>query len=82
MPTSVHLPKPLLAAVDRRARALKMSRNRLIVQLLERELGANSKWSPEFFATLSTSGPEVSAGVREMTKAIEKHRTSKKPVRL
>jgi metal-responsive CopG/Arc/MetJ family transcriptional regulator len=65
MPTSVHLPKPLLAAVDRRARALKMSRNRLIVQLLERELAANSEWSPEFFAALSTPGPEVKAGVQE-----------------
>jgi len=30
MPISVHIPKPLLVAVDRRARILKISRNRLI----------------------------------------------------
>ena len=45
MPTSVHIPKPLLVAVDRRARALKISRNRLIVQALEREVTEGSTWS-------------------------------------
>ena len=41
MPTSVHLPKPLLEAVDRRARALQISRNQLVVRALEREVGGD-----------------------------------------
>lgn len=43
MATSVHLPKPLMDAVDRPARALKISRNRLIVKALERELANTSE---------------------------------------
>lgn len=38
MPTSVHIPKPLLVAIDRNARALNITRNRLIVTALEREI--------------------------------------------
>lgn len=32
MPTTVHIPEALLKSVDRRARALGVSRNRLIVR--------------------------------------------------
>jgi hypothetical protein len=39
----VHIPKPLLEAVDPRARALKVSRNKLIVQALEREVTAGAE---------------------------------------
>src|SRR5262249_6183398 len=52
MATSIHIPKTLLDAVDRKARALKMSRNRLIVRALERELTSGADWSPEFFERL------------------------------
>ena len=53
MPTSVHIPKPLLLQVDRKARALQISRNRLIVRALEREVTPGSDWSPGFFAKLA-----------------------------
>lgn len=82
MPTSVHIPKPLLVAVDRRARALKISRNRLIVQALEREVTEGSKWSPDFFDRLESVQPDVEEATDEMVKAIQKQRRSKKPVRL
>jgi metal-responsive CopG/Arc/MetJ family transcriptional regulator len=49
MSTSIHIPKPVLEAVDRKARALKMSRNRLILRALEREFTPGSDWSPGFF---------------------------------
>ena len=64
MPTSVHIPKPLLVAVDRRARALKISRNRLIVQALEREVTEGTSWTPDFFDRLESSelGVENAAG--------------------
>jgi len=82
MPTSVHIPKPLLVAVDRKARALKISRNRLIVQALEREVTEGSNWSPEFFARLESADTNVEDAADEMLKAIQGRRSSKKPVRL
>lgn len=82
MPTSVHLPKPLLDAVDRRARALRISRNRLIVRALERELDAGGDWSPGFFERLEEPGDEVSASVDEMLDHVRRSRRSKGPVDL
>ena len=82
MPTSVHIPKPLLVAVDRKARALKISRNRLIVQALEREVTQSSNWSPDFFAQLGSPEPGVQEAADEMLRAIQGQRRSKKPVRL
>jgi ribbon-helix-helix CopG family protein len=82
MPTSVHIPKPLLAAVDRRARRLRVSRNRVIVQALEKELARESEWSPGFFDELTRIDPDDAAVVDEMRRAIRAHRTSKKPPRL
>jgi hypothetical protein len=80
MATSVHIPKPLLEAVDRRARALKISRNRLIVQALEREVTQGAEWSPGFFSRLEAPSPEVKSAVDDMESAIQKGKSSKKPV--
>ena len=82
MPTSVHIPKPLLVAVDRRARALKISRNRLIVQALEREVTEGSNWSPDFFGRLESTEADIEEAADEMLEAIRTQRRSKKPVRL
>jgi len=82
MPTSVHIPKPLLVAVDRKARALKISRNRLIVQALEREVTQGSDWSPEFFGRLEATESGVEQATDEMLETIQRQRRSKKPVRL
>lgn len=82
MPTSVHIPKPLLVEVDRKARALKISRNRLIVQALEREVAQGSNWSPNFFDRLESPEAGVEDAAHEMLQAIKEHRRSKKPVGL
>lgn len=82
MPTSVHIPKPLLAAVDKKAKTLKISRNRLILQALEREVTAGESWSPDFFTRLGASDPTIEAAADEMLDAIQTHRRSKKPMRL
>jgi hypothetical protein len=82
MPTSVHIPKPLLVAVDRRARALKISRNRLIIQALEREVKGGADWSPDFFERLEDAEPELAATVERMLGEIRQGRRSKGPVRL
>ena len=79
MATSVHIPKTLLEAVDRKARSLKISRNRLIVRALERELTAGSDWSPGFFEQLNAVGPETSKAVDELLNTVRKARTSKPP---
>lgn len=79
MATSIHIPKPLLEAVDRKAQALKISRNRLIVRALERELTAGSDWSPGFFEQLGTVAPETVAAVDELLTSVRQARTSKPP---
>lgn len=82
MSTSVHIPKPLLEAVDRRARALKISRNRLIVKVLEREMGGGAGWSPGFFERLSEVDRSTVSAVDEMVATIRKSRRSKEPRQL
>jgi predicted transcriptional regulator len=82
MSTSVHIPKPLLEAVDRRARALKMSRNRLIVKALEREVSGKSGWSEGFFERLSDVDEATGAAAEEMLSAIRASRRSKEPRQL
>jgi metal-responsive CopG/Arc/MetJ family transcriptional regulator len=80
--TSIHIPKPLLDAVDRRARALKISRNRLIVRALERELTDGADWPQGFFEMLGKADPELVEAVDEMSAAIQSNRRSKGPPKL
>jgi hypothetical protein len=79
MSTSVHLPATLLQAVDRRARALRISRNQLIVRALERELRAGADWSPGFFERLAQADPETAASVDELLAVVRRARRSKPP---
>jgi hypothetical protein len=81
MPTSVHLPQALLKAVDRRARALRISRNQLVIRALERELRDGSDWSPGFFERLRQVDPATAADVDEMMRTVRKGRRSKAPIR-
>jgi len=82
MPTSVHIPPLLLARADRRAQALNISRNRLIVNALEHELAEESSWSPGFIASLREVDQSTASAVNEMMKVIRKARRSKGPPRL
>ena len=80
VPTSVHIPKALLAAADRKAKQLGISRNRLIVQALEREIERG--WSGGFFDKLRSSDPAASDELRESMAVVTANRGSKAPVRL
>jgi hypothetical protein len=82
MPTSIHIPKPLLAAVDRKARALRVSRNRFIVGALQRELSAGAEWSPGFFERLGDVDDAIAQSVNELLAAVTTSRRSKRPVSL
>ncbi len=53
VPTTIHIPAPLLERVDTRAKALGISRNRLIQEALEEKVGARDVWSPEFVQMLA-----------------------------
>lgn len=81
MPTSVHIPRHLLEAADRKARALGVSRNRLIVRALERELAPSAGWTPGFFDALSRVSPETAGAVDALDTAIRKGRRSKRPIK-
>ncbi len=80
MPVRVNIPPPLLASLDRKARALKISRNRLILLALEKEVGPSPDWPPGFFERLSRTDPALARTVDEVLVAIRKSRTSKGPV--
>ena len=83
MPTSVHIPAELLSAADERAKALGISRNRLIVQALARELREGEAWSPGFFGRLSAVSPETASAADELLATIRRDRRSRKgPPRL
>lgn len=79
MPTTVHIPKPLLAAVDRRARALRMSRNRLIVDALERHLVAEAEWAPRFLDELRAVDADTVEAVDDLFEAVTAARRSTAP---
>jgi metal-responsive CopG/Arc/MetJ family transcriptional regulator len=82
MGTSVHIPKPLLAAVDRKAKTLQLSRNKLIIRALEREVKQGSDWSPDFFGRLMQADNDVAAAADEALAIVRASRRSKKPPKL
>jgi predicted transcriptional regulator len=78
--TTVHIPDELLARVDERARAMKMARNRYIVEALRKALNEQSEWSPAFLEALDELEPIE--GVDELEAAIVSKRTRKRAPRL
>ena len=81
MSTTIHLSDDLLAAVDRRAKDLRLTRNRYIVQVLERSLRSDTAWSPAFVEELRAAGQdqELQRTLAEIRAAINANRTSKGP---
>jgi metal-responsive CopG/Arc/MetJ family transcriptional regulator len=79
MPTTVHIPAPLLKSVDRRAKALGISRNRLVVRALEQAVRERSGWTPGFLERLRHVDGETSAAMDELLKHVKQARRSKTP---
>jgi hypothetical protein len=79
MATTVHIPAPLLKSVDRRAKALGVSRNRLIVRALEQAIRERSAWAPEFLQRLREVDGDTSAAVDGLLASIRRARRSKAP---
>jgi hypothetical protein len=82
MPTTVHIPPRLLAAAQRRARTLGISRNRLIVRALEREVADVSSWSPRFLETLRETDSELADAAGRLARETKRLRRSKAPRQL
>ena len=76
--TSLHIPPALLKAVDRRAHALRISRNRFIVRTLENEVARETQWAPGFFEQLTQIEAGDAVAVDELLEAIKAARSRKK----
>jgi metal-responsive CopG/Arc/MetJ family transcriptional regulator len=70
MKISIHIPTLLLEAADQKARTLKISRNRLIIRALEKELMGEADWSPGFFEKLRSVTPETKEAIDELLTVI------------
>jgi predicted transcriptional regulator len=79
MPTTVHIPDALLKSVDRRARALGISRNRLVIRALEQAVSERPGWTPEFLERLRHVDRETSTDVDTLLAAVKGARRSKEP---
>jgi Ribbon-helix-helix protein, copG family len=79
MPTTVHIPAALLKSVDRRAKALGVSRNRLIVKALERAVSERVQWAPEFLGRLRDVDADTARAVDELVKNVKQGHRSKSP---
>ena len=77
MPTTVHIPPALLKSVDRRAKALGVSRNRLIVRALEQAVTERAGWAPEFLERLRDVDDDTVEAVDDLLQAVKRARRSK-----
>jgi predicted transcriptional regulator len=82
MPTTVHIPAVLLKSVDRRAKALGVSRNRLIVRALEQAISEKTTWSAEFLERLRQVDLDANEAVDALVAGVKRARRSKEPPRL
>ena len=78
MATTVHIPPALLQSVDRRAKALRISRNRVIVSALEQAVNQPSAWTPEFLKELQRVDDLLPDAVDDLVAAIKRGRRSKR----
>jgi metal-responsive CopG/Arc/MetJ family transcriptional regulator len=78
---TVHIPSDLLEAVDARAKRMKLSRNRFVVDALKKALADRSEWAPGFISAISKPLAQGDA-VDEMMRSIKRARSSKKAPKL
>lgn len=75
MSTTVHIPPTLLKAIDRRVKDLKMSRNKFICMVLEKEVC--DEWPTEFSDRKRARNPALAKSVDDMVVRIAESRNSK-----
>ena len=79
IPPTVYMPAALLKSVDRRARALGVSRNRVVVRALEQAVSARSGWAPEFLEKLRHVDQKTTTAIDELLAGVKQERRSKTP---
>jgi predicted transcriptional regulator len=78
MPTTVHIPDALLERAQARAKALGISRNRLIIEALEAHLAAQDTWPPELERALKAPiGKELSTAIDDLEQVIQHNRRNR-----
>ena len=77
MPTTVHIPADLLEALDRRAKVLGLSRNRLIVRAVEQMIRQRTGWAPEFLERLRAADEETGDAVDDLLEHVKNSRRSR-----
>lgn len=82
MPTTVHIPSDLLKVLDKKSKVLGVSRNRLIVNAIERDLGADRGWPPGFFESIGRVSEDLKQMLDETMASVARRRMSKKPLDL
>jgi metal-responsive CopG/Arc/MetJ family transcriptional regulator len=79
VPTTIHIPDPLLERVDTRAKTLGIGRNRLILEALEEKLGARDQWAPELVRMLAQPpSSAVSKELEDSLAVVRSRRSSRK----
>jgi predicted transcriptional regulator len=79
VPTTIHIPDPLLERVDTRAKTLGISRNRLILEALEEKVGARDEWAPELVQMLAEPmSAAAGKALEESLGVVRRRRSSRK----
>lgn len=84
MATTIHLAPDLLKSLDEHATELGISRNRYIIQAVERAIEDSTQWSSRFRRALAAASEdrESHEALTEMVQEISVHRSSKGPPEL
>lgn len=79
MPATIHIPAVLMRSVERRAKSLGVSRNRLIVSALERVVDERPQWSSEFLTRLRRVDIATVRSVEALQRDVKRLRRSRPP---
>jgi predicted transcriptional regulator len=77
--TTIHVPKKLLARLDARAKALGVSRNRVILEAIEGAIMDRATWPPELVVPLAEPlDPEAGRALEQSLQAVRRKRSSRR----
>ena len=79
VPTTIHVPENVLRLLDIRAKALGVSRNRVILSALESSLGSRRQWPPELVEMLAHPLEAASAKLLDQTMHVVRRRRRSRP---
>ena len=79
MTTTVHIPERLLRRVDARAKALRISRNRVILAAIESSLDSREEWPPELRRMLERPiDPKAARELKRSLRSVRERRTNRR----